>query len=148
MPQGAVGEKVIRAFGAELVMGVPVPAFRILELLKVMTAPVLGIPFAVKFALNQIHCPEWRELPFRLDALPESDAQTGGGVGPQVRVVGETLTWIVFHPASEAVPEKLKVPFKVGKEPHAAVSYVLVTAVKGRKPVIGGPPEGELLLIV
>ncbi len=121
-PQGADGENVIRAFGAEFVIAVPFPAFRILELLNVITAPVLGMPFAVKFALNQIHSPELREVPFRFDALPDIDAQTGGGVGPQVRVPGETWTWIVFHPASEAVPEKLKLPFKVGNEPHTAVS--------------------------
>jgi hypothetical protein len=117
-------------------------------LLKVITAPVLGIPVAVKFALNQIHCPAPREPPLKFDALVDIEAQTGGGVAPQVRVVGETSMGIVFHPAREAVPEKLKLPFKVGNEPHTAVSNVLVTAVKGRKPVIGEPPEGELLLIV
>jgi hypothetical protein len=55
---------------------------------------------------------------------------------------------IVFHPTREAVPVKLKLPLKVGNEPHTAVSYVLETVVKGRKPVIGEPPEDELLLIV
>jgi len=146
-PQGADGENVILALGAELVIAVPLPAFTILELLKVITAPVLGIPLAVKFALNQIHCPESREVPLKFDALPDIAAQTGGGVSPQVRLVGETSMGIVFHPAREAVPEKLKLPFKVGNEPHTAVSKVLVTAVKGRKPVIGEPPEDELLLI-
>jgi len=146
--QVADGENVIRALGAELVRAVPVPAFRILELLKVITAPVLGIPVAVKFALNQIHCPESREVPLKFDALPDIAAQAGGGVAPQLRLVGEISMGIVFHPAREAVPEKLKFPFKVGNEPHTAVSKVLVTAVKGRKPVIGEPPKDGMLSIV
>jgi hypothetical protein len=139
--QTADGENVIRALGAELVKAVPFPAFRILELLKVITAPVLGMPVAVKFALNQIHCPESRDVPLKFDALPDIAEQTGGGVAPQVRLVGEISMGIVFHPAREAVPEKLKLPFKVGKEPHTAVSKVLETAVNGRDPVIGEPPE-------
>jgi hypothetical protein len=111
-------------------------------LLKVITAPVLGIPEAVKFALNQIHCPESRGVPLKLDALPDIAAQAGrGGVAPQVRLVGEISMGIVFHPVREAVPEKLKLPFRVGNEPHTAVSKVLETAVKGREPVIGEPPE-------
>jgi hypothetical protein len=146
--QAADGENVIRAFGAELVMAVPFPVFRILELLKVITAPVLGMPWAVKFALNQIHWPESREVPLKFDALPDIAVQTGGGVGPQVRLVGDTSMWIVFHPAREALPEKLKVPFKGGNEPHTAVSKVLETAVKGTKPVIGKPPEDGRLSIV
>lgn len=146
--QGADGENVMRAFGAEFVIAVPLPAFRILELLKVITAPVLGMPLAVKFALNQIHCPESREVPLKFDALPDIAVQTGGGVGPQVRLVGDTSMWIVFHPAREALPEKLKVPFKGGNEPHTAVSKVLETAVKGTKPLIGNPPEDGLLSIV
>ena len=120
--QAADGENVIRALGAELVKGVPLSAFRIWELLKVMTAPVLGMPVAVKFALNQIHWPESSEVPLKFDALPDIAVQTGGGVAPQVRLVGETSMGIEFHPASEAVPEKLKLPFKVGNEPHTAVS--------------------------
>src|SRR5271154_5223560 len=147
--QGADGENVIWAFGTELVRVVPFPAFRILELVKLITAPVLGIPLAVKFALNQIHCPESREVPLKFDALADIASQTGGGVGPQVRLVGETSMGIVFQPAREAVPEKLKLPFKGGNEPHTAVSKVLETAVKGRNPVIGKPPpEDGLLLIV
>jgi hypothetical protein len=147
-PQGADGENVILALGTELVIAVPFPAFRILELLKVITAPVLGIPLAVKFALNQIHCPASREVPLKFDALADIAAQTGGGVAPQVRIVGETSMGILFHPTREAVPEKLKLPFKVGNEPHTAVSKVLETAVKGRKPVIGEPPVDGLPLIV
>jgi hypothetical protein len=147
-PQGADGENVILALGAELVIAVPVAAFTILELLKVITAPVLGIPLAVKFALNQIHSPVPREPPLKFDALPDIAEQTGGGVASQLRLMGETSMGIVFHPFREAVPEKLKLPFNVGNEPHTAVSKVLETAVKGRKPLIGGPPEGELLLIV
>ena len=117
-------------------------------LVRVITVPVLGMPVAVKFALNQIHSPEPREPPLKFDALPDIAEQTGGGVASQPRLMGETSMGIVFHPFREAVPEKLKLPFKVGNEPHTAVSKVLETAVKGRKPLIGGPPEGELLLIV
>lgn len=146
--QVADGENVIRAPGAELVKAGPSPAFRILELLKVITAPVLGMPLAVKFALNQIHCPESREVPLKFDALPDIAAQVGGGVAPQVRLVGDISMWIVFHPAREAVPEKLKLPFKVGNEPHTEVSKVLELAVKGRRPMIGEPPKDGLLSIV
>jgi hypothetical protein len=120
--QGADGENVIRAFGTELVRAVPLSAFRILELLKVITAPVLGIPVAVKFALNQIHWPESMEVPLKFDALLDIPVQTGGGVASQVRLVGDISMLMVFHPAREAVPEKLKLPFKVGNEPHTAVS--------------------------
>jgi hypothetical protein len=138
------GENVILALGAELVRAVPFAAFRILELVKVITAPVLGIPVAVKFALNQIHCPESREVPLKFEALADVAAQTGG-VAPQVRLAGEISMGIVFHPFREAVPEKLKLPFRVGNEPHTVVSKVLETAVKGRKPVMGEPPEDGLL---
>jgi len=113
---------VIRAFGGELVIGVPVSAFRIWELRKVITAPVGGMPVAVKFALNQIHWPESSEVPLKFDALLDIATQTGGGVASQLRVVGDISMLMVFHPASDAVPEKLKVPFKVGNEPHMAVS--------------------------
>jgi hypothetical protein len=139
--QGADGKNVIRAFGAELVKAVPLPASRILEFRKVITAPVLGMPVAVKFALNQIHWPESMGVPLKFDALPDIDVQTGGGVAPQVRLVGDTSMLIVFHPAREAVPEKLKLPFKVGNEPHMAVSKVLELAVKGIEPMIGEPAE-------
>jgi hypothetical protein len=130
------------------VKAVPLPAFTILELVRVITAPVLGMPVAVKFALNQIHWPESMEVPLKFDALADIPAQTGGGVAPQLMLAGETSMGIVFHPAREAVPEKLKLPFKAGNEPHTAVSKVLETAVKGKQPVIGDPPEDELLLIV
>src|SRR5277367_2123047 len=89
-PQGADGENVILALGTELVRAVPVAALRILELVKVITAPVLGMPVAVKFALNQIDCPASSEVPFKFDRLEDVAAQTGGGVGPQVRLAGET----------------------------------------------------------
>jgi hypothetical protein len=120
--QGAVGENVIRAFGAELVKVVPPPEPTILEFWKLITAPVLGMPVTVKFALNQIHWPESSEVPLKFDAIPDIPAQTGGGVASQVRVVGDISMWIVFQSARVAVPEKLKLPFKVGNEPHTAVS--------------------------
>src|SRR6185312_9624610 len=56
--QLAEGEKVICAFGAELLMSAPFSTDEIVELVKVMVAPVLGIPFAVKLALYQIQLPE------------------------------------------------------------------------------------------
>ena len=146
--QVADGENVIRALGAELVKEGPFPVFTILELLKVITAPVLGIPVAVKFALNQIHCPELREIPLKFDPSLDIAAQASGGVGPQVKLEGEISIGIVFHPARVAVPEKLKVPFKAGNEPHTEVSKVLELAVKGRNPVIGEPPDDGLPLIV
>ena len=146
--QVAYGENVIRAFGAELVNAIPLPASRILEFRKVITAPVLGMPVAVKFALNQIHWPESREVPLKFDGLPDLAVQTGGGVASQVRLVGDISMWIVFHPAREAVPEKLKLPFKVGNEPHMAYSKVLERAVKGIEPMIGEPAEDGTRSIV
>lgn len=116
------GENVILALGTETMRAVPLAALRILELVKVITAPVLGIPVAVKFALNQIHCPGLSEVPLKFDALADIVAQTGGGADPQVRLAGEISMAIVFHPTREAVPVKLKLPFKIGNEPHTAVS--------------------------
>jgi hypothetical protein len=48
----ALGEKVIWALGTEFVRGNPVSTSTILELVKVMTPPVLGTPVTLKFALN------------------------------------------------------------------------------------------------
>jgi hypothetical protein len=62
------------------------------------------------------------EVPLKFDTLLDIDAQTGGGVASQLRVVGDISMLMVFHPARDAVPEKLKLPFKVGNEPHTAVS--------------------------
>ncbi len=105
------------------------------------------MPVAVKFALNQIHWPESMEVPLKFDALPDIAEQVGGGGAPQVRLVGDISMWIVFHPAREAVPEKLKLPFKAGNEPHTALSKVLEAAVKGKEPMIGAPEDGMLLIV-
>ena len=41
----------------------------IVELLNEIVAPVLGIPLAVRFALNQIKVPPWMGVPLKLEAL-------------------------------------------------------------------------------
>jgi len=40
-----------------------------LEPVKVMVAPVLGMPLAVKFALNQMKLPDTMGVPLKLEAF-------------------------------------------------------------------------------
>jgi hypothetical protein len=51
------------------------------ELLKEIVAPVLGIPLAVKFALNQINVPAWIGVPLKLDVLAEAGHDCGIACG-------------------------------------------------------------------
>ncbi|WP_263366382.1 hypothetical protein [Edaphobacter bradus] len=147
--QVAEGEKVICALGAELLNGVPSPVTEIVELVKLMVAPVLGIPFAVKLALNQTQLPEAIGVPLKFDVMVDCAEQDGGGGTPQVRFIGETLMLIVsvepLYPADPAVPEKLKLPLSAGKEPVTVLLNVVEVAVKGIEPMIGKPlAYGEL----
>lgn len=65
----ALGEKVIWALGTAKVC--PVSPNAIVEFVKVITAPELGMPLAVKFALNQMKLPPLMGVPLKLDALDE-----------------------------------------------------------------------------
>jgi hypothetical protein len=67
--QVADGEKSIRALGTTS----PFPTPEI-ELVKVRTAPVLGIPVAVKFAFSQIQSPELTDVPLKFDELVDAAA--------------------------------------------------------------------------
>jgi hypothetical protein len=64
-----------------------------------------------------------------------------GGAVLQVRFVGEKSI-LVVDPASVAVPEKLKLPFKVGNEPVTVPSNTSdFPVLNGIEPVIAEPPE-------
>jgi hypothetical protein len=144
--QVADGEKMIWALGAELTNWPP--PTEIVELAKVMVAPVLGTPFAVKLALNQTHWPGSRGVPLKFDAIVDCAALLDGGGVPQVILVGEKLIPTVFAPTSAAVPEKLTVPPNAGNGPQTEPLYVVELAVKGSKRVIGEPPGGGEMSIV
>jgi hypothetical protein len=87
--QVADGENVICAFGAELVNGVPFPVVEIAELVKVIVAPVLGIPLAEKLALNQIQLPALIWVPLKFDPIVDCVEHGGGGGVPQLTLLGE-----------------------------------------------------------
>ena len=145
--QLAVGENVIWALGAEFVNSDPFCIDVIFELLKVITAPVLGIPFAVKLALNHTHLPEEIGVPLKLDTMLVCAEQGGGGGGAHVRLDGEMLTELnePLYPGNVVLPENEKLPFKSGNEPVTIWLNALELAVKGIDPVIGKPLElGEL----
>jgi hypothetical protein len=84
----ADGENVICALGAELLNGVPLPVVEIAELVKVIVAPVLGIPLAEKFALNQIQLPALIWVPLKFDPMVDCVEHAGGGGVPQLRLLG------------------------------------------------------------
>jgi hypothetical protein len=43
------------------------------EAVKDIVAPVLGIPLAVKLALNQMKLPAWMGVPLKLEMLVEGE---------------------------------------------------------------------------
>lgn len=141
--QVAVGENSIRALGTAK----PFPTPEIVELVKVIIAPVLGMPFAVKLAFSQIQSPELRGVPLKFDGFVDCAVQVGGGGVPQVRLVGENWMPIVLDPFSVAVPEKLKVPVNAGKGPQTEPLYVVEVAVKASARVIGEPEDGEISIV-
>jgi len=68
--QEAFGSNVIWAFGTLTVY--PWSATNVtVEALKVMVAPVLGIPVAVKFALNQMKLPDAIGVPLKFEMFVE-----------------------------------------------------------------------------
>jgi hypothetical protein len=101
----ALGEKVICALGTAKVV---VPN-SIVELWKKMVAPVLGIPLAVKLALNQMKSPEGIGVPLKLEALELG--VHGGGLG-QLMLTGEKVIGIVLNPSNVAEPDGAKFPLK------------------------------------
>jgi hypothetical protein len=85
----AEGENVICALGAELLNGVPLPVVEIAESVKVMVAPVLGIPLAEKLALNQIQLPALIWVPLKFDPMVDCVEHGSGSGVPQLRLLGE-----------------------------------------------------------
>ena len=102
--QVALGEKVIWALGTGNVV---VPNVMV-EAWKKIVAPELGIPPAVKLALNQMESPEGIGVPLKFEAL-ELEAQVGGGPG-QSTLAGEKVIDIVLNPSRVAVPDGVKSP--------------------------------------
>jgi|SRR5258708_3888478 hypothetical protein len=77
-----------------------------------MVAPVLGIPLAVKLALNQIKLPLLMGVPLKFDTF-DVGVEQGGGVTGQPRLLfGEKVIGIVLNPASVAEPDSVKLPLK------------------------------------
>ncbi len=73
-----------------------------------MTPPVLGMPFTLKFALNQTTLPDLdRSIRRSLALLIPLPASLAAEAEPQVRLVGENWIGIVLCPTSEAVPVKV-----------------------------------------
>lgn len=52
-----------------------VPLRSIVELVKLIVAPVLGMPFAVKLALNQMYVPALICVPLKLDGIVDDRLQ-------------------------------------------------------------------------
>jgi hypothetical protein len=107
--QVATGEKVICALGAAAESSDPLSTAVTVEFVNVIVAPVLGMPFAVKLAFNQIHSPELMGVPLKPDEMLACPEQGGGDGGPQVRLIGDTAIAFnpPFVPGIQAVPEKL-----------------------------------------
>jgi hypothetical protein len=150
--QVADGEKMICAFGAELVNEPPFPIAVIVESVNVIVAPAFGIPFALKLALNQTQLPELMGVPLKFDAIADSVVQGGGGGTPQLRLLGEkwmlTVLTSPLYPGIVAVPEKVKLPFKAANEPVTVPLNVVEVAVNGIEPVTGNPlAYGELSIV-
>ena len=124
--------------------GIPL-SDEIVELVKVMVAPVLGMPFTVKLELNQIHSPELMGVPLKFDAFVDCAVQGGGGGAPQVRLVGEKLMGAA-DPSSVAAPEKVTLPFKAGNEPvMVSLNVSDLPVLKGMELVMGATPEGAIV---
>jgi hypothetical protein len=93
-------------------------------------------PGAVRFAdpVIVMPCPD-------LPSVVMHPSSPRGGAVLQVRFLGENSI-LVVAPARVAVPEKLKLPFKVGNEPVTLPSNTSdFPVLKGIEPVIGKPPE-------
>lgn len=85
------------------------------EFVKITSVPVVGTPFAVKLALNQMKLPLLIGVPLKFDPFDVFALHLGGGGGVgQVMLLGEKLIDIVLSPTNVAVPEKVRVPVAAG----------------------------------
>jgi hypothetical protein len=144
----AVGEKTICASGTLSRYCTPLCVNEIAEFVRFTVAPLLGIPLAVKLALNQMKSPPSIGVPLKFEAFTDCAEQGGGGGGVHVRLEGENVITpyagysLPFPPVSWTVPENAKLPSSAGNE---AVTVLLnvpdAGAVNGIEPMIGNPLE-------
>ena len=87
-------------------------------------------------------------MPLKFELFADCIEQAGVGDGPQVRVEGEKLMFIVEGSAfekigiSDAVPENVKLPTSVGNEPvTVSVNVPEAGAVNGIDAIRGSPLE-------
>lgn len=133
----AVAEKVIRAFGTGRLYAWSASNW-MEELVKLMVVPELGIPLAVKFALNQMYVPPSIGVPLKFEVLVDCSGHLGGGgeagqlILSVVLLSAEKIIAIVFSPTSVAEPDAVKVP---DRGPNGwvtdALNVPLAGAVKG-----------------
>jgi hypothetical protein len=135
------GEKVMVALGTVRVWATPLAVKLMVEAVKVNVAPVLGMPLALKFALNQMKFPASMGVPLKLELFVVLSEHTGGD--GQLKVEGEKVMDIVLNPSKVAVPDGVNVPpkgpidFVIGP-----LSKVVDLAVNVIEPLIVGPrPE-------
>jgi hypothetical protein len=114
---------------------------------KVIVAPLLGIPLALIWALNQMVSPAGIAVLLKFDWMHDcAHGRHGFGVGVgvgvgvgigvgvdvgQLRLLGENLIGMVLKPSNVAEPEKLLVPVRGPSGCVIVVPKVLSLAVKG-----------------
>src|SRR5579859_573389 len=82
------------------------------ELVKLIVAPLLGMPPAVKLALNQMKSPAAIGVPLKLEVLEDEAAQGGGVLWLQFKAAGVKAMLTVLNESpllstKVAVPERL-----------------------------------------
>lgn len=121
-----------------------------------MVAPVLGIPLAVKLALNQMKLPPLMGVPLKPPLLDVGVEHGGGGGGPQDRLLLVLVKVIVFvllvpGPSSVAKPESVKFPV-TGPRGFVIVSLNTEVGPSWNGPVepvtvIAGPDDGVSVML-
>ena len=99
----AVREKWIVALGTVRVWATPFAVKLIVEFVKLTVAPVLGIPLAVKFALNQMKLPPLMCVPLKFELFVVLTLHTGGA--GQLMLDGEKLIDVELWPSKVAEPD-------------------------------------------
>jgi hypothetical protein len=126
--QAALGLKIITPLGTSDENALEVTV----EQLKLIVAPLLGMPLALIWALNQTESPAGIAVPLKFDWMHEV-AHGGHGVGVgvgvgQLRVLGEKVMGMVLSPTKVAEPEKVLVPVR---GPSGFVIQVLKVPFEG-----------------
>jgi hypothetical protein len=122
------------------------------EFVKLIVVPELGIPLAVKLALNQMYVPPSIGVPLKFEVFSDCSGHLGGGgelgqlILSVVLLSAEKIIATVFSPTSEAEPEAVKLPDRGPREwVTEALNVPLAEDVKGpMEPVTwsGEPDEG------